>query len=63
MDIYTILSSKPHNDHYLKRYVKFIESCKQANNLCGVYTEGYHICPKRQICFWNINLLHYILGI
>jgi len=42
-DIYAILASKPHNSHYLKRYVKFIFSCTHQP---GEYTEKHHICPK-----------------
>ena len=43
IDIYSILESKPHNPHYLKRYWKFIQSCKTD----GIeYTENHHICPK-----------------
>lgn len=46
MSIYTTLSSKSHNPHYLKRYIKFIEYCR--NNLIEdhIYTEKHHICPK-----------------
>ena len=44
--IYTILSSKPHNPHYLKRYIKFIESCKL--NTTG---ELHHIAPKSKQLF------------
>lgn len=43
--IYAILASKPHNPHYLKRYLKFIEWCKQ-NPTNDDYTEDHHICPK-----------------
>jgi hypothetical protein len=43
--IYAILASKPHNPHYLKRYLKFIEWCKQ-NPSNDDYTEDHHICPK-----------------
>lgn len=45
MDIYSILASKPHNPHYLKRYIKFIYWCQQ-NPLIDEYTEEHHICPK-----------------
>ena len=31
IDIYSTLSSIPHNPHYLKRYINFIEGCKQKN--------------------------------
>jgi hypothetical protein len=54
-DIYTILSSKPHNPHYLKRYIKFITSCgiknsKLTDDHIG-YTEKHHICPKAKSMF------------
>ena len=64
-DIYSILSSKPHNPHYLKRYWKFIQWCQDANqNTIPEYTEEHHICPKAKDLFpeykstskyqWNI---------
>lgn len=43
-NIYTILSSLPHNNHHLKRYIKFIE--KYSNTHTEEYTENHHICPK-----------------
>lgn len=62
-NIYTILSSKPHNPHYLKRYIKFIESCEHTTE----YTERHHICPKAKDLFpeyasfkehpWNVKRL------
>lgn len=45
--IYSILSSKPHNPHYLNRYWKFI----QSRNSCSGYTEIHHICPKAKDLF------------
>jgi len=47
MDIYTVLSSAPHNTHHLNRYIKFIEQCIEFNS-CNqpTYFEGHHICPK-----------------
>jgi hypothetical protein len=58
MDILTILCSKPHNSHYLHRYLKFIHSCSFTND---EYTENHHICPKSKDLFpeyekssWNI---------
>jgi len=68
MNIYTILSSVPHNPHFLKRYYKFITSRKTSEG------EGHHICPKARDMFpqftsfrlnpWNKILLtgreHYI---
>lgn len=62
-NIYTTLSSKPHNPHYLKRYIKFIESCEPTTE----YTERHHICPKAKDLFpeyasfkehpWNVKRL------
>ena len=46
MDIYDILSSKPHNPHYLSRYIKFIENCQQKNVGHEGYVERHHICPR-----------------
>jgi hypothetical protein len=51
MDIYTILSSKSHNSHYLKRYITFIYQCQQQNLGYGGYTEKHHICPKAKDMF------------
>jgi len=70
MDIYTILSSKPHNIHYLQRYFKFIERCKlQQVQSRDVYYEKHHICPKAKDLFpeysnlikhsWNCICLTY----
>ncbi len=36
-----ILPTKPHNVHYLKRYILFIRSCQGQNE-----GEKHHICPK-----------------
>lgn len=49
-DIYTILSSKPHNPHYLNRYWKFIQSFQHQNSIKSV-TEQHHICPKSNDLF------------
>lgn len=52
MNIYKILSSKPHNPHYLNRYIKFIEYCKVNNENKDLdYTEEHHICPKANEMF------------
>lgn len=48
--IFKILSSKRHNPHHLKRYIKFIEWCKSINNV-SMYTESHHICPKAKDLF------------
>ncbi len=55
VDIYTILSSKPHNKHHLNRYFNFILACSQANSgktkeELG-YTEKHHICPRAKDLF------------
>lgn len=47
MNIYNILSSAPHSMHYLARYIKFIESCKNVNHDKKLlYKESHHIIPK-----------------
>jgi hypothetical protein len=50
IDIYAILSSKPHNDHYLKRYFNFINACCQSNSSKTKeelgYIEQHHFLPK-----------------
>lgn len=48
--IYAILSSKPHNQHYLIRYFKFIRSCDHQIYIKGI-TENHHICPKSKDLF------------
>lgn len=68
--IYAILASKPHNEHYLKRYLRFIEACRIINsqlNHLELYLEEHHICPKSNDLFpeyldlkkyhWNSILL------
>lgn len=50
IDIYNILSSKPHNTHYLNRYYKFILSFQHQIKIEGV-TELHHICPKSKKLF------------
>jgi hypothetical protein len=51
MDIYSILSSKPHNPHYLNRYITFIRKCQQKNTGYDGYVEKHHICPKAKDMF------------
>ena len=51
MDIYSILASKPHNPHYLNRYITFIQNCQQKNVLYEGYAEKHHICPKAKDMF------------
>lgn len=52
-DIYFILTSKPHNSHYLRRYYKFIINCREKNKSLdkNTYTEIHHICPKAKDLF------------
>jgi hypothetical protein len=60
MDIYSILSPKPHNLHYLNRYITFIEQCQQKNIGYEGYVERHHICPKADDMFpeYEDFLLH-----
>lgn len=51
MDIYALLSSKPHNKHYLKKYITYIERCQQKNVGIVGYVEKHHICPKANDMF------------
>lgn len=67
MNIYSILTSKPHNPHYLNRYITFIKQCQQKNTGYDGYVEKHHICPKAKdmfpeyACFknnpWNCAIL------
>lgn len=61
-DIYSILSSKSSNIHYINRYLKFINSCKVANEQLNTndFMELHHICPKASDLFPEyINLIQY----
>lgn len=71
IDIYSILSSKPHNVHYLKRYVCYLGLCKSKNkNLQDKHI--HHIIPASmfpeyknlRVNTWNSIILtprqHYI---
>lgn len=53
MNIYSILSTKPHNLHYLLRYCKFIQYCEKINKHLpkSTYTEKHHICPQSKDLF------------
>lgn len=48
MSIYEILSTKPHNKHYLNRYLKFIQS---RNSNTNTTVELHHICPRAKDLF------------
>lgn len=51
MNIYSILLSKPHNPHYLNKYMRFIINCQSKNQDSLGYTEQHHICPKAHDMF------------
>jgi hypothetical protein len=51
MDIYSILASKPHNRHYLNKYIRFIEQCQQNNKRYSAKTHKHHICPRAKDMF------------
>lgn len=46
MNFSEVLKSKPHNPHYLNRYIKFISSRIQTDG-----REVHHICPKAKDLF------------
>lgn len=50
-ELFDILSTKPHNPHYLSRYIKFILSCVTVTPDRAVYTEAHHICPRAKSLF------------
>jgi hypothetical protein len=51
MDIYPILASKPHSEHHLNRYIRFIEQCQQNNKKSSIKTHRHHICPRAKDMF------------
>lgn len=55
MNIYSILSTKPHNPHYLNRYITFINNCQLKNLNISGYIENHHICPKAKDMFPQYN--------
>lgn len=44
MNFYSYLKDISKNEHYLNRYIKFIEFC-QYQNINSYYTEKHHILP------------------
>lgn len=50
MNIYNLLASKPHNPHYLNRYIKFIRYCDTLDTKEDDL-ENHHICPKSKDMF------------
>lgn len=52
MDIYSILSSKPHNISYLNRYLRYLDLVSKRNSvIIPTITEKHHICPKANDMF------------
>lgn len=52
MNIYLLLKTKPHNQHYLNRYFNFINQCIIRNSLVEIgYSEKHHILPKSKDMF------------
>jgi len=51
MTIYNTLKTKPHNPHYLAKYCRFIEWCRNANVGYDDYMEQHHIAPKAKDLF------------
>lgn len=51
IDIYSILANKPHNSHYLKRYIRFIDDCSRINSNSTEFLIKHHICPKANDMF------------
>lgn len=50
--MFELLKTKPHNAHYLNKYINFIKACKIANeSLVNEYTEKHHIAPKAKDLF------------
>ena len=49
IDVYSLLVTKPHNAHYLSRYIKFIKSCDNTSS--DQVTEDHHILPKSKDLF------------
>jgi hypothetical protein len=45
IDVYNVLSSLPHNERYLNRYLNFIKKCLEIKSN-DEYYEKHHICPK-----------------
>jgi len=54
--IENILTSKPHNKHYLNRYLNFINVLSEQKAIKGE-TEIHHICPKSSDLFPEYNSL------
>ena len=51
MDIFTVLSSKPHSERFLNRYIKFIEYCQSLPSDRDDQFARHHICPKSKDMF------------
>ena len=51
MNFADILRQKPHNPHYLSRYIRFIQSYTTTTFDESQYVERHHICPKAKDLF------------
>lgn len=51
MIIKYVLASRPHNPHYLTKYINFITACQTKNEGYEGHTERHHICPKAEDMF------------
>src|ERR1035437_703393 len=58
INILELLQTKPHNIHYLKRYLKFIQQCRESNKNHKLYFEEHHICPKAKDLFPEYSLFN-----
>jgi hypothetical protein len=51
MKIIEVLKTKANNNHYLVRYVLFVQSCINTNDYTKGRYEEHHICPKAKDMF------------
>lgn len=58
MNIYTVLSSKRHNKHYLNRYLTFINLRKDRILDSNIITETHHILPRAKEMFPEYDKLN-----
>lgn len=52
-NIIKLLKSKPHNIHYLDKYISFIDKMSSMS-ISNEYTEKHHILPKAKDFFSRI---------
>lgn len=51
MKILDVMNTKTNNNHYLVRYIVFIQSCMNTNDYTKGRYEEHHICPKAKDMF------------